>query len=116
MSRLSRQLARGGGAFGSLGLALVLATAASAAPVRTCTLQIDSTSGVSSRQVTAGQCVTPSVRFGIRGIALGNGSAQGSLTVFRFANCAGSVIRQGQTPIFFTPPATIGSVRIDSCP
>ncbi|MEU3756828.1 hypothetical protein AB0H17_29430 [Streptomyces olivoreticuli] len=109
-------LARTSSVIGSLGIAAVLATAASAAPLATCTLQIDSSSGVSSRQVTPGQCVNPSVTFGINSIAVGNASANGSVTVFQSRDCTGTIIRQGPTPMSFNPPATIGSVHIDSCP
>ncbi|WP_269857645.1 hypothetical protein [Streptomyces sp. RPT161] len=109
-------LARTGSVIGSLGVAVVLATAASAAPLAPCSLQIDNGTTVSSRNVTVGQCVNPSLRTHIKSVAVGNRAGNGSTTVFRSSNCTGGIVRQGQSPMFFNPPTNIGSVRIDSCP
>ncbi|WP_159048558.1 hypothetical protein [Streptomyces sp. NRRL F-4489] len=49
-------------------------------------------------------------------IVVGNGTGHGSLTAYQFPNCTGNVVRQGPSPVFFNPPATVGAVRIDSCP
>ncbi|KUL55328.1 hypothetical protein ADL22_00020 [Streptomyces sp. NRRL F-4489] len=98
-------------------MALALATAASAAPLSPCTLQVVHSDGsVSSRQVAVGQCVRISVFTDITQIVVGNGTGHGSLTAYQFPNCTGNVVRQGPSPVFFNPPATVGAVRIDSCP
>lgn len=107
--------ARTGATIGSLGLAVVLATATTASAAA-CTLQIDDGTTVSSRQVTVGQCVNPSLANHIHSIAVGSRAGQGRMTVFTSRNCTGGIVRQGAGPMFFTPPVTIGSVRIDACP
>lgn len=110
-------LARTSSAIGSLGLALVLATAASAAPLSPCSLQVTHSDGsVSTRPAATGQCINNSVTTDVTQIAVGNATSQGSLTAFQFGNCTGNIVGQGQSPVFFNPPATVGSVRIDSCP
>lgn len=110
-------LARTSSVIGSFGLALILASAASAAAQSTCTLQVThSDGGVSTRQVSTGQCVSNSVTTNATQIAVGNATSQGRLTAFQFSNCTGSVVGGGQSPVFFNPPATVGSVRIDACP
>ncbi|MFC5723443.1 hypothetical protein ACFP1Z_25085 [Streptomyces gamaensis] len=110
-------LARISSVIGSLGLALLLSTTASAGVLSPCTLQIThSDGGVSTRQVTAGQCANNSIPQGVTQIAVGNGTGQGRLTAFQSRNCTGSVVGQGPSPVFFSPPASVGSVRIDSCP
>ncbi|MFI1801915.1 methyltransferase domain-containing protein [Streptomyces sp. NPDC020379] len=109
-------LARTSSVIGSVGLAVVLATAASAAPLATCSLQVDDGTTVSSREVSVGQCVNPSLTTHIQSVAVGSRAGSGSMTVFQFRNCTGNVVRQGPSPMFFNPSVTIGSVRIDSCP
>ncbi|MFE3504944.1 hypothetical protein [Kitasatospora sp. NPDC059160] len=110
------RLVRTGGTIGSIALATVLATAATAASAGPTSLQIDDGTTVSSRQVTVGQCVNPSLTTHIQSIAVGNRAGSGSATVFQSRNCTGTVIRQGRSPLFFNPPTSIGSVRIDSAP
>ncbi|MER7845459.1 hypothetical protein ABTZ03_16110 [Kitasatospora sp. NPDC096077] len=102
-------------AVGLAALAAVVATATTAVAA-TPSLQIDDGTTVSSRQVAVGQCVNPSLTTHIHSIAVGSRAGNGSMTVFRFRNCTGDIVRRGQSPMFFVPPATIGSVRIDSAP
>ncbi|MEV7603006.1 hypothetical protein AB0O91_37130 [Kitasatospora sp. NPDC089797] len=107
--------ARTATAVATAALAAVLAAATTAAAA-TPSLQIDDGTTVSSRQVAVGQCVNPSLTTHIESVAVGSRAGNGSMTVFRFRNCTGAVVRQGPSPMYFNPPATIGSVRIDSAP
>ncbi|WP_414167380.1 hypothetical protein ACMATS_07445 [Streptoverticillium reticulum] len=109
-------LARTSSAIGSLGAALVLATSASAATLGTCSLQIDDGTAVSSREVAVGQCVNPSLTTHIHSVAVGSRAGSGRVTVFQSRNCTGNIVRQGASPMYFNPPVSIGSVRVDSCP
>ncbi|MFF2081348.1 hypothetical protein ACFVXG_42085 [Kitasatospora sp. NPDC058162] len=117
MRSFPSRLVRTGGTIGSIALAAVLATATTAAAAGgPASLQIDDGTTVSSRQVVVGQCVNPSLTTHIESVAVGSRAGSGRMTVFQFRNCTGNVIRQGQSPMFFNPPTTIGSVRIDATP